>query len=119
LIPTPGASRFLHREQRRLRAALSNVNAWQAGYVARMLTALMKDRLTPAEHTGRGIGVLIGLLRIVGYAIVQFRRLPLGPNGKRVYKELSRRSRVLRGVLPILVLVGCGDLGWLIAGILT
>jgi len=63
--------------------------------------------------------VLIGLLLIVGYAIVQFRRLPLGPNGKRVYKKLSRRSRVLRGVLPILVLVGCGDLGWLIAGILT
>jgi len=47
------------------------VNAWQAGYVARMLTALMKDRLTPAEHTGHGIGVLIGLLLIVGYVIVQ------------------------------------------------
>ncbi len=84
-----------------------------------MLTALTKDWLTRAEHTGRGIGVLIGLLLIVGYISVQRRRLPLGPNGRRVYKKMSRRSRVLRGVLPILVLVGCGDLGWLIAGILT
>ena len=71
---------------------------------------------TPALLTDLG---LIGLLLIVGYISVQRRRLPLGPNGRRVYKKMSRRSRVLRGVLPILVLVGCGDLGWLIAGILT
>jgi len=36
-----------------------------------------------------------------------------------VYKKLSRRKQNLRVGLAILVLLACGDLGWLIAGILT